>query len=372
MNPKSWLPALFLSLALCATPVSGNDPQPSWQITPFAGFSLFESAQGIENSPLFGVGIGRNLDEHWAFEGQLSGLASETERTPRSDLELYQLAARLLYHFQPQQQLAPYLLIGAGGFYADADQGGSQAGAQLQYGAGLRYALNPHLALRGEVRHEIFFELPDARGKERTCNALTTLVGLQMRFADAPEAAVALPRPQATTSQVTPATVVILEEPVSATALATVSAAPSALPLVPEVQPTAQIEIPENGPASLAIAPEFAAGSAEISNISPQDRKKLKLFLEDQPSARILILAEEDENTLSFASYKLQEHRANRLRLFLIEQFGIQPTRVETMSQRNWQRKEKGDTSKFQILRFTPAESTAPVATLPDKATLLN
>jgi OmpA-OmpF porin, OOP family len=347
MTKNTWLLILLLPFILAASPARGdNSLQQSWQLTPFVGFSLFENTQGIKNSPLYGIELGRNLDEHWTFEGALSYLGSETEHSPHSDLELYQLAASLVYHFQPTQRLVPYLLGGVGGFYIDADRGGSETGTLIQYGAGLRYALNPTLAIRGEIRHQIFFDLPDENGKERTCNALTTLVGLQLRFADAPEAAVtAFPRPQAKSAQpaVAAGGAILLPGPLNDAELGAVAASHSATTIAP---------------ATLSVAPKFDSGNVQIRSWAPQDLKNLKAFLEDQPNSHILIMGEDDENTLSFTRYKLQEHRAHRVRLFLIESFGVEPKRVETMSQRNWMRIENETRTNLRVIRFAPMEKS--------------
>ncbi len=353
----------ILCVCLSAQTVRCEDQQKSWWVSPSAGFSFFESERGIKDNPVFGIGAGTKINEHWNFEGTLSYLGTETTGTPRSDLEIYQLAISLLYDIHPSKQLTPYLLAGGGGFHADSDKFGSKTGGILHYGAGLHYSLNQNLSIKGEVRHQIYIGIIDDDGKTKTRQNLTTLVGLNLHLDQTHHpVAAALPAPlirmtpPATiqpTKDTTPAENIPLQEKISDDDLAKVDAGDSL-----EKQPAGHGTKP-----ILTITPRFNAGEPDIHSWAPQDLTKLKYLIEDQPQAKIILMGEIDENTLSFSKYKLQERRAQRVRIFLIDHFNIDPQQIEIMTLKSWSRTTKKATSPHTLIQFYPIESETTATT---------
>lgn len=66
-----------------------------------------------------------------------------------------------LYHFMPESNLVPYLAGGIGGITLDPDRGGRDTDLLVNYGVGLKYFFTDSLALRGDLRHVLAFGDPE-------------------------------------------------------------------------------------------------------------------------------------------------------------------------------------------------------------------
>jgi hypothetical protein len=363
MSHRLFLLGLLLSLCFSAQIVLGEEPEPAWVVTPMVGFSLFEGELGIEDRPVFGLGAGMKLNERWGFEGSLSYLGTETRGTEKSDLEIYQLAMSLIYVISPTQRLSPYLLAGGGGFSANSDGFGTKSGGALHLGAGLRYGLNSRLSLKGEVRHQTFFGMIDDEGKRKTAHNLTTLVGLDVRF----------PQTQASAATVSPAPEKKVEEPPIMTKAPSVAKAlPPESPeqltdeelrridassaTASETGAAPELSAPTSTSAELRVAPRFAAGGEELLGWAPDDLGKIGDQIHIQPMAKIFIVGDVDEGSLTFDKFKLLERRALRLRLFLIERFELASASVEVLSPNALDRRIKKLSHQPVVIRFTPSE----------------
>lgn len=363
MSHRLLILGLVLSLCFSGQIVLGEEPEPAWVVTPRVGFTLFEGELGIEDRPAYGLGAGVKFNEHWGFEGTLSYLGTETRGTEKSDLEIYQLAMSLIYVISPAKRLSPYLLAGGGGFSADSDGFGTKTGGALHLGAGLRYGLNSRLSLKGEVRHQTFFGMIDDEGRRKTAHNLTTLVGLDVRFPQAQASAIAAsPAPEKNVEEppimtATPSLAVALppESPEQLTdeelrRIDASSATASGTGAAPE------LSAPTSASAELKVAPRFAAGGEELRDWAPGDLEKIGDLIHDQPTAKIFIVGDVDEGSLTFAKFKLLERRALRLRLFLIERFELASASVEVLSPDALNRRIKKLSHRPIVIRFTLAE----------------
>ena len=63
---------------------------PGWYLTPKLGHTITDNDRRADDAPAFGLGIGRYLNDRWAFE--LSGLAGDHDRSPSGDLDLTSLS----------------------------------------------------------------------------------------------------------------------------------------------------------------------------------------------------------------------------------------------------------------------------------------
>lgn len=363
MFHRLFILGLVLFLCFSGQIVLGEEPEPAWVVSPTVGFSLFEGKLGIEDRPVYGLSAGVKLNEHWEFEGTLSYLDTETKGTEKSDLEIYQLAMSLIYVISPAKRLSPYLLAGGGGFSADSDSFGTKSGGELHLGVGLRYGLNSRLSLKGEVRHQTFFGMIDDEGKRKTAHNLTTLVGLDVRF----------PQAQASAAMASPAPEKNVEEPPIMTKAPSVA---EALPAESPEQLTdeelrridassatasgtgaaPELSSPTSASAELRVAPRFAAGGEELLDWATGDLEKIGDLIHDQPMAKIFIVGDVDEGSLTFVKFKLLERRALRLRLFLIERFDLASASVEVLSPNALNRRIKKLSHRPVVIRFTPVE----------------
>jgi OOP family OmpA-OmpF porin len=146
-------------------------------VTPFVGLYVFEGNQNLEESPMFGLGLGYQLDEHWGLEGVFAYIDADAKddvavtrdildppwtetdyRDPNHvDVCTYRLDA--LYHFMGFGSLVPYLAAGVGGITINDDLIEDDGTSFLvNYGGGVKFFLNESWALRADVRHVIPFD----------------------------------------------------------------------------------------------------------------------------------------------------------------------------------------------------------------------
>lgn len=142
----------------------------SYELGPYVGYNFFEDSQNLENRPLFGGRFGYNFTEHFGLEigGErirtrvddptITAVKKGQYQSPmdRVDLTFYHLNA--VYHFTPERRLTPFILAGIGGahYSPDIDNGDL---ATVNFGAGLKYALNDNIALRLDLRDYIVSEV---------------------------------------------------------------------------------------------------------------------------------------------------------------------------------------------------------------------
>jgi len=360
---------LVLALCLHGRPLSAEESPSAWYISPVAGFSLFHSGEGIANRPVYGFGVGKRFADQWRFEGGLTYLDSKLRGRDKSDLEVYQLALSLLYEFTPSKRLVPYLVVGGGAHHADPDAFGAKSGASLHVGAGLRYGLNSRLFLKGEVRHQTFFGMVDDAGERKTAHNLTTLMGLDVHFSQGPASVAAAPADhgqkveEVLVGKALPITTDLLGrdtqpptvsvDRLSDEELRRVDAAPFT-----ETEKTALRPLVEPVPSNpeRKVSPRFAQGTEEFLDWAPDDSQMIGDWVAEQPSGQFLLVADVDEGLLTFVQFKLLEKRMLRLRLALMERFGLMSDSVEVLSPGALPRRLQALGPSALVIRVRPLE----------------
>jgi len=157
------LSALCISLVcLTAWPgLAAPRTQKKFSVSPMLGGYVFEGDQDLDDDLTYSLGLGYNLTDSWSTEFVLNYFNTDYENGRSYDVDglLYRLDA--LYHFMPQSSLVPYLAGGIGGITVDPDRGDSETDLLLNYGIGLKYFLTDSLALRGDLRHVFAFGDPE-------------------------------------------------------------------------------------------------------------------------------------------------------------------------------------------------------------------
>ena len=164
-----------ISLVLCASvsllPLTANAEikAGSVELSPFAGYNFFEGRQNLEDGPLFGGRIGYNITSNFgveiAAEYLRSRVADKTKlftkegqfTTPIDGVNVTFYHLDLLYHFMPEGRFNPYIVAGYGAVnYSPRinTQNMSVAG----FGAGAKYWLTDHVALRLDVRDNLIVD----------------------------------------------------------------------------------------------------------------------------------------------------------------------------------------------------------------------
>ncbi|MGA1870161.1 MAG: OmpA family protein [bacterium] len=161
----------------------------SFTLTPFIGGYIFEGNQNYKNGLTYGLGLGYNFDKNWCGEAIFSYIDTESEIDGHNmDAYLHHLDG--LYHFMPSQKLIPYLAAGIGNFPRDNKKWTSNMDFLVNYGTGLKYFFNKSLALRGDIRHLISFNV------DKKKNNLSCTVGLSYCFGGEKKKVIPPPLPE--------------------------------------------------------------------------------------------------------------------------------------------------------------------------------
>ncbi|MDX2494484.1 MAG: outer membrane beta-barrel domain-containing protein [Desulfuromusa sp.] len=156
-----FLSILILSVSLPA--VAKNQSGAATLSTQY-GRHILEGNQSLETTNFWGIGLGYNLTANWAVEGFYTRTESDAEAedgsTTDTKVETYHLDT--LYHFRPDTQLVPYVVVGLGAIYSTPEVGPDRDHFLFNYGVGIKYFfLDDLIALRGDIRHLVDFPEPD-------------------------------------------------------------------------------------------------------------------------------------------------------------------------------------------------------------------
>ncbi len=140
---------------------------------PSAGWYVFEDDQDIHNGAVHGLSFGYNYTGRIGVEGTFNYI--QTDTAPSYDnAQVYIYRIDGLYHFMPDSKLVPFIAVGGGAITLD-DNSGSDTGAMMNYGAGVKIFLSESFALRSDIRHIIDFN--DSNNNFALTGGLTFLFG---------------------------------------------------------------------------------------------------------------------------------------------------------------------------------------------------
>ncbi|MEW6600688.1 MAG: OmpA family protein [Nitrospirota bacterium] len=148
-------------LAIFVGNVYAENRQGAVTLSPHIGGYIFEDDQDINSNPVFGLGVGYNLTERLSLEGVFDWVdtdSSSSDKKPYVKTSLYRIDG--LYHFnlEGNEDIVPYLSIGAGAININLNPGDSDTDMIAGYGGGIKYFITKSLAARGEIRHIIDVE----------------------------------------------------------------------------------------------------------------------------------------------------------------------------------------------------------------------
>jgi OOP family OmpA-OmpF porin len=148
---------IMILLAGTGVAVQAEIRSGAFYLTPQIGGYVFEGNQNLEHSPTYGLGVGYALDNHWAAELTFNLIDAEFDAGP-GDVDGYLLRLDGLYHFTPEKRLVPYLAAGIGGLRLDPDVGSSDSSFLVNGGGGVKVFLTDAIALRGDARYVLTFD----------------------------------------------------------------------------------------------------------------------------------------------------------------------------------------------------------------------
>ncbi|MFT2112310.1 OmpA family protein [Marinomonas sp. 2405UD68-3] len=146
-RPKKLFIATLAAIASMTT-AHNTIADEGFTISPMVGHYNLAGSRDIEDDTLLSIGLGYQFDSPWAAELTLLNVATETSLD--TDVDLNQLRLDALYHLEAQGDLTPYLAIGLG--MTEFKDSVDDDEALFNIGAGIKYALNSNLALRGDIR----------------------------------------------------------------------------------------------------------------------------------------------------------------------------------------------------------------------------
>ncbi len=165
--------AVFIIVAAFCNNVLAEIEAGTFSAGPSAGWYVFEDDQDIHNGPVYGLSFGYNYTGNIGVEGTFNFV--QTDAAPSYDnVQVYIYRIDGLYHFMPDSKFVPYIAVGGGAITLD-DNSGSDTGAMMNYGAGLKFFLSESFAVRSDIRHIIDFD--DSNNNFALTAGLTFLFG---------------------------------------------------------------------------------------------------------------------------------------------------------------------------------------------------
>ena len=154
-------------------------------LTPMVGYHVIDGGMDLDNQAAFGFALGYNFTKNWGIEGDVRYTPTQTD-PGNQDVNIWTLALGALYHFQPEQNLNPYLTVGGGGLVYDIDGSSSNDEDYMGYwGGGVKYTLNDYTALRLDLRHILDYR-SDNRGSKHDSSDwrhhMQTMFGVTFQF----------------------------------------------------------------------------------------------------------------------------------------------------------------------------------------------
>lgn len=299
---------IILVLAVGVTAPSFAQEKPgSFSISPFIGGYVFEGNQDLDNKPVYGLRIGYDFTKNWGAELGFDYVSTDyTGAGTSASTNVYNYRLEGLYHFLPDRRIVPFVAIGAGGQSLDYNSGhDSKTMAALDYGAGLKWYLTERFALRFDVRHILAFGSIE--------NNLEYTAGLTFSFGGPGKVSEPMVEQRKPEAEV----VMKVERP----EIKETKAAPKA-----EIEVERQLLEKKR----VTLLAQFDFDKAIVKPEYGDDIRKIADVMKKHPNLNILIEGHTCNIGGEEYNLKLSQRRAEAVKAFLVNQFGIDSGRVAT------------------------------------------
>jgi OmpA-OmpF porin, OOP family len=318
------LMVVFSMLSITSIGLAQNREN-SITLSPFFGFYKFDDDQHIDDSIYFGLRGGYNFTKYLGSEIFLGYAPSETEiNIDKQDLEyadseflkhysdnkhvnVYRYGLEVLFHFIPDYKFDPFIAAGYGGCsidysgdtdhfgdYEDFKDFGDHNFGMFNYGLGLNCYITENLAIRGDIRQDLF------RDSGHSLNNMEFTAGMTYQFGGN-------------------------EKP-----MVSYTPQPEAPPPPRKVEPTVE-STPAPKPEIVLIELDdihFKHDKSELTDAGKEIVNKNIQTLKDNPDIKILIAGYCSASGTDEYNQKLSERRATTVRQYLINEGGIAPERL--------------------------------------------
>ncbi|MCM2357670.1 MAG: OmpA family protein [Geobacteraceae bacterium] len=291
-----YLIVFFVLFVMASTAAAAGIRPDSFTLSGVVGGYSFDGGQHLETRPVIGLRGGYNLTKYFGVEALFDYVATESTRAGLGDAHVYRYGGDLLLHLLPDGKLVPYLAAGYGGVTVDRDNRQTLTKGIFDYGPGIKYFLTDDLALRGDFRHLVFKD-------DETLHNYEYAVGLTYQFGGekpAPEKAAEPPPPP------------VVEK-----------AAEAPLEPIPAAEPT-----PERMKYCVSLNIEFDIDKADVRPQYHEEVAKAGDFMKKYPTTTAVIEGHTDEVGSDEYNMQLSQRRAESVVKFLVEKFGIDPSRL--------------------------------------------
>ncbi|GAA3971675.1 OmpA family protein [Allohahella marinimesophila] len=143
--------ALSTCMASLAPAVQARDSDVGAYLTGQVGYYWFDDELNLENRPEYGLGFGYNFSNTWALE--LVGSAMDTGRDDiNQDIDRNQLRLDALYTFSGYDSMKPYLVLGAGHQAYQIKNADNEHETMYNAGVGVKHEIDDFTDLRMDAR----------------------------------------------------------------------------------------------------------------------------------------------------------------------------------------------------------------------------
>lgn len=318
---KKMTPLLFIMVFLLPLSAHAEILPGSVELSPFVGFNAFENRQNLKDMPVYGGRVGYNftnqLGVEWTGEyirsyvndkNQLFNKEGQfTSPTDGVNITMYHLD--LLYHFMPEGKLNPFITAGYGAAFYNPSIN-SRNMSDVDFGVGVKYWVADNIALRLDVRDNLIVD-------DQISNIETT-AGIVFRFGGKRAPAPAPTSVAMNEAAPPPAPPVIAEETPPKTENV----------VTPVVQVPAAEPTPEKMKYCVSLNIEYDIKSADIRPQYRDEVARVGDFLSKYPTTSAVIEGYADEVGTDDYNMQLSQRRAASVVQYLIDNFGIAPTRL--------------------------------------------
>ena len=154
------LAAIFIAVPAAAQSIARPD---TWTLTPFLTSSMGAEHPAPKDSFGLGLGVGYDWTSNLGFEGEFSHLFDIAGNSADVDWSVTNFSANGIYHFDAKH-VTPYATLGLGFEVSDKgdDDDVSSTEMAINFGGGVKYAINNRWTVRGDLRRFEAFDLaPD-------------------------------------------------------------------------------------------------------------------------------------------------------------------------------------------------------------------
>lgn len=334
---KSSCHNLLLSVAVAAaamSSISAQSEEGRFYINPAIGYQEFDSERNLNGEMTWSLGGEYRFGDNWATELRYFDTNPDFDGS-NGDVDVSQFYLDGLYYFAPQtQSLQPFALLGLGRAEFDGGQLDKKE-TQGALGGGARYLLNDNWSLRGDVRA--------IRGFDNSTWDSMVNFGVSYAFGSAAPAAVAVVDSDSDGDGVAdsrdncPNTIPGAMVDTNGCALdddgdGVVNGLDRCLntPQGYDVNKEGCMLV-RSEEVSFDLSLRFAHDSAAVENYDDEQVQRVVTFMKDHSAATTVIEGHTDASGNEAYNVKLSQRRANAVEALLVEQNGVDASRVSSV-----------------------------------------